>query len=159
MEHLFQQSLSLFTFVLAWISATLTTGSSVKSRLFCWFILPFIHTMASLRCLSTRVTSSSSKWLYCSSYRRKNVHRLSDPGQVNTTTREWSKSYLGLKRLHHLHEKLDLSSQLLEGPRPLHRLVVPFHNRLADFLQSRATTRFSRGQKSCLQRSCDRQWL
>lgn len=79
MEDNYSLSLSFFTFVLAWISATLTTGSRVRSWLFCWFILPFIHTMASLSCLSTRVTSSSSKWLYCSSYRGERCAQVEWP--------------------------------------------------------------------------------
>lgn len=72
------------TFILAWISFTVTTGFWVRLCLLCWFILLFIQIMASLTVLSTFVMSSSSKWSYFSSYGQifTNIFMCSWPQQL-----------------------------------------------------------------------------
>lgn len=153
---------SLSTLVLAWISRTLTAGSRVRSRLVCWFILLFIQTMASFTCFSTRVTSSSSKWLYCSSCWEKHryimtlVWRLfinnltlktacccpncitnkieSSKHLVKLTNRLSVPGYLCLVSFDDLHVQLDLSAKLLKCFWPLLSFHVSLKNWLANFL-------------------------
>lgn len=127
---------SLNTLCFAWISWTLTTGSRVRSWLFCWFILLFIQTMASVTCLSTRFTSSSSRWSYCSSCwekRRKN-ELFCFEFKKNLIQQKQTDSYLCLESFDGLHVKLDLSAKLLKCFWPLFIFHASVKNWLANFL-------------------------
>lgn len=57
------------TLVFALMSLTLIVGSTARLCLLCWFMVLFIQIIASLFSLSTLVTSASSKWSYCSSWK------------------------------------------------------------------------------------------
>lgn len=144
------------------MSLTLTAGSAVRVCLLCWFMVLFIHIIASLVSLSTLLTSASSKWLYCSSWKVNGRTALNNlvfiavsfrfqplrcfgkrNGKETTVSAKMSYTYFHFESFHKFHVLLDLLSHLIKGFGSLFRLHIPFLDGLAEFLHSKWYTHTS----------------